>query len=421
MEGAKVRTRHRRIQRMPRRVERFMLRHPVAVVLTAVLGAVVALCYTATHLEFDSNRLDLISAGEHYTHLEAAFSREFADLPGSMVVVMQSQHPERAKAFATALAQRWETDAHIAQVLSRIDVDTLRRKGLLYLSPDQLTELRQQLQAHHAFLHALAASPTLHTLFTLVNQEVTKALVSHLFTGFLQEDTVQEKPPDLSLLLTLLQQMNTWLEGSRRYQSPWASVLTESADAVSPDGFLWSDDHQLLFVFVRPKASVSDVSGFRTAIQRVQADVRALHHAYPETAVGLTGSALLDSDEGAGVAGGRDAPADAGGWPPHRAVRRDDGAEGRCRSPAGLIGVAGGTDARSGGAAGPAAGECTGGAGDGCGPPAGAPRALYRGTRPLSDYCLSSGQCLGISTADPVRQGRQIGGSRCPRHPHHEF
>jgi hopanoid biosynthesis associated RND transporter like protein HpnN len=297
MEGDKVHTRHRRIQRMPRRVVRFMLRYPVAVVLTAVLGAVVALCYTATHLAFDSNRLDLISAGEHYTHLDAAFSRELADLPGSMVVVMQSQQPERAKAFATALAQRWETDAHIAQVLYHINVDTLKRKGLLYLSPDQLTELRQQLQAHHAFLHALAASPTLHTLFTLVNQEVTKALVSHLFTGFLQEDTVQEKPPDLSLLLALLQQMNTWLEGSRRYQSPWASVLTESADAVSPDGFLWSDDHQLLFVFVRPKASVSDVSGFRTAIQRVQADVRALHKAYPETAVGLTGSAMLDSDE----------------------------------------------------------------------------------------------------------------------------
>jgi hypothetical protein len=305
---------------MPSRVVRFMLRHPVAVVLAAVLGAVCSLLYTATHLEFDSNRLDLVSAGEHYTHLDAAFSREFEDLPGSMVVVIQSQHPERAKAFATALAHRWETDPYIEKVFYRINVDALKRKGLLYLSPDELADLRQQLQEHHAFLQGLAASPTLHTLFTLVNQEVTKSLVSHLFTGFLEEDTPQEKPPDLSLLLTLLQQMDQWLEGSRRYQSPWASVLTESADAVSPDGFLWSDDHQLLFVFVRPKASVSDVSGFRTAIQRVQADVREIHHAYPETAVGLTGSALLDSDEGAGVAGGRDASADARGWPPHRTV-----------------------------------------------------------------------------------------------------
>jgi uncharacterized protein len=279
------------------RVVGFIMRHPVGVILAAVLGAVFALLYTATHLEFDSNRLDLVSAGEHYTQLDAAFSREFEDLPGSMVVVIQNKHPERAKAFATALAQRWETDPHIAKVFYHIDVDALKRKGLLYLSPDELTDLRQQLQEHHAVLQELAASPTLQNLFALVNQEVTRSLVSHLFTGFLEEDTQQEKPPDLSLLLTLLQQMDQWLEGSRSYQSPWAKALMENAETFSQDGFLWSDDQQLLFVFVQPKAPVSDVGGFRTAVQRVQADVREIHKAYPETAVGLTGSALLDSDE----------------------------------------------------------------------------------------------------------------------------
>jgi uncharacterized protein len=275
----------------------FMMRHPASVVLAAVLAAAFALLYTATHLAFDSNRLDLVSAGEHYKQLDAAFSREFEDLPGKMVVVIQSQDPDRAKAFATALAQRWETDPHIEKVFYRINVDALRRKGLLYLSPDELTALRQQLQAHHALLQELATSPTLQNLLTLVNQEVTKALVGHLFTGFLQEDTQQEKPPDLSLLLALLQQMDAWLEGSRRYQSPWAQALTENAEAFSQDGFLWSDDHHLLFVFVMPKAPVSDVSGFRTAVRRVQADVREIHKAYPETAVGITGSAMLDSDE----------------------------------------------------------------------------------------------------------------------------
>jgi uncharacterized protein len=275
----------------------FVMRHPLGVVLTSVLGAVLSLLYTATHLEFDSNRLDLVSAGEHYKQLDAAFSREFEDLPGSMVVVIQSQNPERAKAFATALAQQWKTDPHIAKVFYRINVDALRRKGLLYLSVDELADLRQQLQEHHSLLQELAASPTLQNLFGLVNQEVTRSLVSHLFTGFLEEDTQQEKPPDLSLLLALLQQMDESLQGSRSYQSPWDKALAENAEAFSQDGFLWSDDHQLLFVSVMPKASVADVSGFRTAVQRVQADVREIHKTYPETAVGITGSAILDSDE----------------------------------------------------------------------------------------------------------------------------
>jgi len=292
------------IQHMYSRLLGFMLRHPVGVVLTAVLGVVLSLFYTATHLAFDSNRLDLISAGEHYKQLDAAFSREFEDLPGKMVVVIQSQHSERAKAFATALDQRWETDPLIAKVFYRIDVDALKRKGLLYLSPDELSDLRQKLQEHQALLKELAASPTLQNLIALVNREVTTSLVGHLFTGFLEEDTPQEKPPDLSLLLALLQQMDEWLQGSRSYRSPWANALTENAEAFSQDGFLWSDDHHLLFVFVTPKAPVADVSGFRTAVQRIRADVREIHQAYPETAVGITGSAMLDSDEM--VAAGRD-------------------------------------------------------------------------------------------------------------------
>jgi hypothetical protein len=267
----------------------FMMRHAIGVVFAAVLGAVFSLLYTATHLEFDSNRLDLVSAGEHYKQLDATFSQEFEDLPGSMVVVIQSQNPERAKAFATALDQRWETDPSFAKVFYRINVDALKRKGLLYLSPGQLTDLRQQLEEHHALLQELAASPTLQNLFGLVNQEVTKSLVSHLFTGFLEEDTQQKNPPDLSLLLALLQQMDESLQGSRSYQSPWDKALTENAEAFSQDGFLWSDDQQLLFVFVMPKASVADVSGFRTAVQQVQADVREIHKTYPETAVGITG------------------------------------------------------------------------------------------------------------------------------------
>jgi hypothetical protein len=120
---------------MHSRVVGFMMRHPVGVVLAAMLGVVCSLLYTATHLAFDSNRLDLVSAGEHYTKLDAAFNRQFEDLPGSMVVVLQSQYLERAKAFAAALAQRWETDPHIAKVFYRINVDALKRKGLLYLSP----------------------------------------------------------------------------------------------------------------------------------------------------------------------------------------------------------------------------------------------------------------------------------------------
>jgi hypothetical protein len=71
MEGEKVRTVQYRFQNLHSRFVGFIMRHPVGVVIAAVLGAVFALLYTATHLAFDSNRLDLVSAGEHYTQEDA--------------------------------------------------------------------------------------------------------------------------------------------------------------------------------------------------------------------------------------------------------------------------------------------------------------------------------------------------------------
>ena len=64
--SAKVRIMQSRLQGIPSHLVAFMMRHPVGIVLAAVLGVVFALLYTATHLAFDSNRLDLVSAGEHY-------------------------------------------------------------------------------------------------------------------------------------------------------------------------------------------------------------------------------------------------------------------------------------------------------------------------------------------------------------------
>src|SRR5262249_42403942 len=115
-----------------------ILRHPCGILLAAALAGILSLLATATHLTFQTNPLDLIASGNHYRQLGDAYEREFEDLPGDVIVVIRGDRPEAAKAFATALAQRWATDPHIDQVLYRINVDALKQKALLYLSPDDL-------------------------------------------------------------------------------------------------------------------------------------------------------------------------------------------------------------------------------------------------------------------------------------------
>jgi len=192
-----------------------VLRHPFGVLLVAALGVAFSLLLTATRLEFHTSRLDLISAEERYRQLDQAYSQEFAELPERVIVVIRSPNPERAKAFATSLAQRWKTDLSIDQVWYRIDVEALKHKALFYLSPEDLRALRERLHQHRDLLHELAASPTLPNLFGLINRQITRSLVGHVFTGFLEEDQPEKKPVDLSLLLALLREMNGWLDGPR--------------------------------------------------------------------------------------------------------------------------------------------------------------------------------------------------------------
>jgi uncharacterized protein len=274
-----------------------ILRHPLGVILAAVLGVGLSLLLATTRLALHTNRLDLIAAGARYQQLQQGYDREFEELPGGAIVVIRSENPERATAFATALAQRWQTDPTIEQVLYRIDVDALQHKALWYLSPEDLIALRRTLEQHQDLLRELAASPTLEHLFALINQEMTQALVGHVFTGFLQQDEPEKPPPDLGLLLALLRQMQQWLDGPRVYQSPWATVFMKEAAAVANDGFLWSDDNRLLFVLVKPKKEAGEFNRFKGAVLQMRADVRALQQTYPDVEVGITGKDVLDADE----------------------------------------------------------------------------------------------------------------------------
>ena len=84
---------------------------------------------------------------------------------------------------------------------------------------------------------------------------------------------------------------------SAPFRSPWERWFAQDAEAFSHDGFLWSEDKQLLFVLANPKAAIGEFNRFEQAVQRIRADVRELQRVYPGVEVGITGRAVLDADE----------------------------------------------------------------------------------------------------------------------------
>jgi len=273
------------------------LRHPLVVIGVAVLGVVLSLLLSATRLEFHTSHLDLVSSGNRYKHLDQMFSREFDDVPERVIVVIRSQDAAQAKAFAMALAERWERDQSVDKVLYRIPLESLRDKALLYLSYEEITDLQQKLRQHQDVLHEFAALPTLENLVTLINRETTEALVGHIFTGFLADEKSEGTALDLTLLRTILQHLNRALDPQQPYHSVWQEALISTSDTASHEGFLWSDDKQLLFVLANPKADAGEFNPFGKAVQQIRQGVHELQRAYPEVEVGITGKAVLETDE----------------------------------------------------------------------------------------------------------------------------
>ena len=59
---------------------------------------ILALWLAVTRLEFQSGHTDLISAGDRYRQLEGRDRLEFESVPGRVVVAIQGDDPEQAKA-----------------------------------------------------------------------------------------------------------------------------------------------------------------------------------------------------------------------------------------------------------------------------------------------------------------------------------
>jgi hypothetical protein len=244
-----------------------------------------------------------VSQNARYIQRFEEIDKDFYELD-SFIVVVEPPYLERGKQFVRALVARLQADTqHFSRVVDKIDTSSLEGKKLLLLSPEDLRTLQQRLQDAQTLLTDLAAAPGLQQLLASINQEISKALVSHLAEAFLGNATPSTAESgqvlDVTFLSALFGEVEQALAAptTYRFRSPWASFFLKDSDVLSQEGYLTAGNDRFLFVLVEDRPADSGFVKHAVPLQVLRDHIKAVQRDFPDVQAGVTGSRALGSDE----------------------------------------------------------------------------------------------------------------------------
>ena len=281
-------------------LERYACEHPVTVVIAFLIVAALSIWGTVESLTFKTGRGDLVSKDLPYVKTYEKYRDTFEDFEG-MIVVIEGDTPAEMKSFAEALAEKLGGHSSVfSKILYKIDTAYFKDKGLFYMSLEELADLRAKLEERQTFLEDVNASPGLNQLLDSINSEISAGMVDAMLTGFLggeEETQKKDETNDLKLLIALLKQMETQVQGNASYQSPWKTFLSGHGGSLREDGYLVSDNDKLMFFFIVPHEDETVFAGYKDAIDFTRGVLAEVLSQFPGVRAGLTGEDVISSDE----------------------------------------------------------------------------------------------------------------------------
>jgi len=266
---------------------------PIIIFTLAVGGA--GVYYSYYYLQMVTSRDVLVSSNERLIKLSKQIDAQFGSRD-NLVIVVENTDPQRSIKFVEALAQKLrQYPEEFRDLFYRVDPEDFKKWALLYVDQKQLLEFKGKLLENRGALKALAANPRLSVFFQALNEEITRALIGHLFTGYLEEKPEKETIPDLGFLQATLKQMDLSLSGSDSYTSPFKSIFPGDFSDLSEVGyFLTDNDKYLLFLVTSQEDGFSLTSKDLRRLRQLVAEVKTR---FPGLQVGVTGPGALEADE----------------------------------------------------------------------------------------------------------------------------
>jgi len=265
----------------------------------ALVLAGLSVYYSATHLDFRTSRSDLVASDQKLIARSQKLDQAFGSRDGLMVVA-ENHSPSHSIAFAEALAAELRHyPQQFPELFYRLNPEKFKHWALLYLPTEDLAKLKTNLTDNRHFLEGLAAKPNLTRFFQLINEEITRSMIGHLFTDFLEEKKAEDKLPNLALLTATLRQLDLQLAGEKSYFSPFNSLFPGDFADLSQEGYIFTANDKYLLFLITPEpdgytTSARTLALLRQCVARVQAH-------FPQLQAGVTGPTALEADEMSGA------------------------------------------------------------------------------------------------------------------------
>jgi hypothetical protein len=276
-------------------VTRFVRRaidRPGLTIALCLLLAALGLGYTARTLTFQTSSVDLLPPDRIYVQRFKHYLRDFGEL-NDIVIVIQASQIEHAQTFAARLADEIRRPPLSApRVTYRVDPEAFGGRALLYMSMDQLADLRDKVASHRSFLEAYAAKPTLAQLVAGVDHEIARRFAGRFIDLGLDDEPARLDPGFVDALLTAIDER---LENAAPGQSPWRELF--SAEREERSGYFLSRDKKLLFMLVEARREAGNFADNREVIATLRGMIASLRAEYPGVDAGVTGTPALGNDE----------------------------------------------------------------------------------------------------------------------------
>jgi hypothetical protein len=242
--------------------------------------------YTVEHLEFNTDRSALVGADKKYQRIYQNFLREFP-LPKDLVVVVESEQPEKNRQFVERLGAKLEARTNLFRsVFFRTDLAKLGPKALQFASEADLRELHSALKSFRPFLDQFTHATNLVSLFDLINLQFTTAKAE---PGGAAESLLEALPA----LERILRQASDAVQRPGVPPSPGVVTLFNSGTVTERKPYITFDEGRVYLVTASPQREQQNreaIRVMRALLAETQQEVTGLN-------AGLTGERVLEIDE----------------------------------------------------------------------------------------------------------------------------